>query len=461
MRPLEITLALALAVRIIFVRRVPRTVEYLPVLLALAQLFIEGYRWQLVPLYGITIGAGLISVRNLDPWKPGPSNGKRRAGAIGGVILLLLAAAPMWLLPIPNPPAPDGPFAVGTRTLHLVDASRTDPFAPTADTPRELMVQIWYPAAAEIDPGTDPAPWMQDAEVVAPAVAVWSGLPPFFLDHLIYAETDAYLNAPSAAGSPFPVILFSHGYGGFRAQNSGQAQELASHGYVVVAVEHTYASVLTVFPDGRQALHNDETLPEDRGEAAYLEGAHQMLDQWAADLSFMIDTLETMNADPASPFAGRLDMAHVGVMGHSTGGGAAVQVCAREPRCVAGLAMDAWLKPVAEDILAHGPAQPFMYMQSEAWRSEGNSERLQQLLVGSTGGTIWVSITGTDHFDFTDMPSLSPLAYQLGLKGPIDGKRIIELVNTYSLAFFDFHLKGQPSPLLDGPAAEYPEVLFP
>jgi hypothetical protein len=66
------------------------------------------------------------------------------------------------------------------------------------------------------------------------------------------------------------------------------------------------------------------------------------------------------------------------------------------------------------------------------------------------------------HLNRTDVPLLiyPPFGRKLGLFGPIDANRVHRIVNAYTLAFFDRHLKGMPTPLLDGPAAQFPEVRF-
>jgi len=61
-----------------------------------------------------------------------------------------------------------------------------------------------------------------------------------------------------------------------------------------------------------------------------------------------------------------------------------------------------------------------------------------------------VSIEGTRHYDFSDIPLLSPISPQLGLKGPLNGERVTEIVDSYLLAFFELTLKGIPSNLFEG-----------
>jgi hypothetical protein len=71
-----------------------------------------------------------------------------------------------------------------------------------------------------------------------------------------------------------------------------------------------------------------------------------------------------------------------------------------------------------------------------------------------------ISIDGTAHYDFSDLPLLSPLAPRLGLKGPIDGNRVTEIINDYLLSFFDRTLRSIPLDLFEDPDEKYNEVNF-
>jgi hypothetical protein len=99
-------------------------------------------------------------------------------------------------------------------------------------------------------------------------------------------------------------------------------------------------------------------------------------------------------------------------------------------------------------------------MFSETWSSDENWMRFDQLTSNDASPSIAVTIQGTAHYDFSDLPLLTPLAHALGLKGPLAGPRVLEILNVYSLAFFDATLKDRTSALLGEPDAGYPEVLF-
>jgi predicted dienelactone hydrolase len=437
----------------------------LPVLniaLLAAHLLSEGWRWQMIPLYLLAIIAFLLSFPKLFSGKgkePLPRPGLVRSLGLG--LLLIVSVALPTLLPVPAIPQPGGPLTVGTASFELVDESRSDPYAPTP-TPRRLMIQAWYPALPS--PGDKIAPWMDSADLFAPSLAGFINMPPWFLDHLVYAQTNSYQNAaPDRTNGPYPLILFSHGWNGFREQNTFQMQELASRGYVVVAVQHTYGAILTVFPDGTLAPNNPTALfgpgPEDDDEAA-----RQLVAQWATDIGYTLDYLSEWNREESSSiFSGLLDLERVGMMGHSTGGGAAIQFCANNPRCKAGLGMDAFMTPVAESTLDSGIQQPFLYLFSQAWADRTDSKNnllFNRFYANLPQSAPVITLLGTSHFDFSDLPALSPLAAQLGLKGPLNGARVQQLINTYSVAFFDSQLKDIPSSLFDGPQSDYPEMRY-
>jgi predicted dienelactone hydrolase len=450
MRTFEIAIAVLVVLRLaaaLFGLRLPQWAKWiwglaLSVTLAL-QLILEGYRWQMLPLYVLAVGVFLLT---LLPSKREPRRTVQIAGALLGLLLCILAVCLPVLLPVPRIPKPGGAYAVGTRTLELIDASRNELYSGNLDEPRRILVQVWYPAAPM--PGGEYAPWLEHIDVYAPAIAAELKLPAFFLDHLKYAKTHSVAGAPIVAeAQPFPVLLFSHGWTGFHAQNTHQAEELASHGYVVAALEHSYGSIVTVFNDGRIARNNPQALPVGAPPEVLKAAGNRLVQQWAGDLGFVLDELTLLNQ--VGEWRGKLDLEHVGVFGHSTGGGATIEFCARDSRCIAGLALDAYLAPVSDELITHGPQQPFLFLYSEAWPSDANDQRFNSLRVGMGDHVYAYTLKGTDHYDFTDLPMLTPLATWLGLKGPLPASRVLPIIDAFELAFFDQYLKGEAGALLD------------
>lgn len=351
-------------------------------------------------------------------------------------------------------PRPAGRYAVGTQTLHLSDHRRRDPWVPSA--PRELMVSVRYPAHAG---SSAPAAYTTEEEArlllearglagVVPAATV-SGV-----------RTHARVDARPVYGR-FPLVLLSPGFSMPRSTLTTLADDLASRGYVVAAVDHAHESVGTAFPGGRVlTCLACERVATDVERAQVAAGRAQ-------DLSFVIDRLTTLRAPSRTiqgrmsfPFALMADPRRIGVAGHSIGGAAAAAVMQRDRRVRAGVNLDGnFFAPLAGAGLG---GRPFMMMGASATHgpvSPGSDWR--EAWTRLDGWKRWLTVAGAEHFTFTDLPVL---ADRLGLSdpaAPLPGERAWQLTRDYTAAFFDTHLRGMARPLLDGPTADRPEVSFP
>jgi hypothetical protein len=462
MRPFETGIPLLLACNLLFPHPRPTIIRLIPalaVLVILLHFSIEGYRWQMIPLYGMTLFLALINMHGAWDIKPLASYLTLRLAQGGALIVLTVSTALPILLPVPSIPTPSGPYQVGTRIYELNDASRKEIYSGR-DEVRRFMIQIWYPA--EVNPSNQRAPWMANAQIFAPTIASYIQMPSFFLDHLALVKMPAYKESKVApSGTGYPVILFSHGWNGFNAQSSSQAMQLASHGYIVIGIQHTYGALITVFPDGAIARNNPSALPEGEPTEEYEAAAHILSHQWADDMGFTLDFLQFQNDDSNSPFHSLLDLSRVGVYGHSTGGGAAIEFCGTDRRCTALLGMDPFVRPVSYEVIEKGVSQPSFFMFSQKWADDvdsRNNELFNQFIPHVAHSIGVISINGTSHYDFTDLPLLSPLAPQLGLKGPINGKRVTTIVNDYLLAFFDLTLSQQRTDLFSKQTQKYDDV---
>jgi len=440
--------------------------KYLLIALGLLGLSLAGHvliektRWQMFPAIAFSvllsgyIGFTFFIKKNPETRKSG------RWLWIAAVGIFVLSILPPSLFPVPTLQNPTGPYSVGTTSFEWVDENRIETLSPDSVENRKIMVQVWYPA--EIQADSQLAPYMEQLDITGPVLATQFSLPGFLFDHIALAKTHAYLNVPvSDSEGRYPVLVFSHGWTGVRTQNTYQAEELASHGYVVVAPDHTYGAGIVVFPDGSAAFNNPALLPENASSEEEYDRVVRVLGQaWVSDLQFVLDEVELLNnGENPSIFTNKLDLTRVGLFGHSTGGGAVIEACSLDGRCKAGLTEDAWMVPFSREMLSDGVEQPFFFMQSENWSDERNTRLFESLFTNSYSSiNRKLSITGTKHYDFTDIPMLTPLAPLIGLKGPINAQRGLSIVNAYTLDFFNQTLKNIPSPLFDGQSPDYPET---
>lgn len=429
MRPFEISFAVALLLQWLCAfeglrhrLRLRLSLAVVAGLLLLAQVLIEGWRWQLGPL--LLVALWLAWRLWIDHESTRKGIAIRRwgwAGRAGSLLLWGIGLLLLWLLPVPHFPPPAGPYAVGSLELALTDPNRQEIYGDDPAQARALMVQIWYPATPQ---GSEPpTPWLHPIDEQIRALARSGGIPPWLLNQLRYVRTHSVQRPPVAAGL-FPILFFEHGYGGFRSQATFWVEDLASQGFIVIATEHPYAALNTIFPDGRRIPFDPDTLPEDAPDDVYDAAARRLLQQWVADMVFVQDTLHHLpSTSPAAILQAHMNWQEIFAGGHSTGGASALQFCKAEPNCKAVIALDPWLKPLALQLFNQPYPRPVLAIFSDpamAYFKPENHIAFSQLTAHSEDIVCDLTLTGSGHHDFDDTGTFSPLARWFGhSKGPI------------------------------------------
>ena len=310
------------------------------------------------------------------------------------------------------------------------------------------MASLWYPATAS-DGRT--AQYMTPAESRLQLTSRGiTSVPP---DTLSTIRTNAVTDAtPEGRQRALSLVVLSPGFTNSRSTLTALAEDLASHGYVVAGIDHTYESFATAFPDGRV------TTCLAREARRRSEGFREkMAAGRAADVSFVLN--ELTGAHPAWPGAGLIDPSRMAMAGHSAGGAAAIAAMLADSRIRAGIDMDgATVAPIP----GPGLSRPFLFLGKQSNYTPGSGgavttwEHDWKLL---TGWRRWLLVAGAIHASFTD---LGLLANQVGIDAgaSISGVRSLDITRAYVRAFFDQHLRSKPQALLDRPSPRYAEVTF-
>ncbi|MCX4991219.1 lipase [Streptomyces sp. NBC_00568] len=378
-------------------------------------------------------------------------------------------------------PAPTGPHPVGTVDLHLVDTRRSDPWAEDDSRPRELMITVWYPARRNAEapatpyatPGLGPAFDTFAGSLGIPAGSVdWTGI-----------GTHTTVGAPVAhAARRLPVVLYTPGRLNPRFLDTTVAAELASHGYAVVAVDHTYESLAVEFPGGRVIT----PAPALAGELSP-QVMKAAVDCRVADLRFVLNQLRLLarggnpDADGRTLPAGlgaALDIGSVGVFGHSLGGTAAAEAMRLDRGISAGAVLEGPLGYGPDDpelfapVTRTGLRQPFLLAGSsytpELPFTHTHVAAWQALWKNSPGWKRDLWTARARHQSYCDFQILVPaLAARFGtpppavvaaMVGDIDPVSGTDARRAYLTAFFDRTLKHRRRPLLDNPTPHLPDV---
>lgn len=305
----------------------------------------------------------------------------------------------------PHLPPPTGPHQVGAT---LVAGPAT----------------LWYPA---LPSDGRPARYMTpgESERLLTAGRI-TGLP---LDILYTTRTNAVVDAPPI-GIGLPLVVLSPGFTKSRATLTALAEELASWGYAVVAVDHA---------------HGTGDVPHDQ---AFWE---QVAADRATDVMRVLDEL-------IERWPGLIDQARIGMAGHSAGGASAIATMLSDPRVRAGINIDgSTFAPIPESGLARPVlllGRAAQYTPGSTWAATTWARDWNHLV----GWKRWLLVAGARHASFTDVGLLGE---QFGLgSADLPATRVAEITRAYTRAFFDLHLLGASQPLLGGPSTGYPEVTF-
>ena len=331
-------------------------------------------------------------------------------------------------------PAPTGSSPVGTTVMPLIDSSRDDPYLADG-TKRELLVKFWYPAS--LTQGCKPAPYLSPG--VRKVYSDLLGVP------LPEVQTHSCLDAPVADGI-HPIVVFTPGFTATFTDYTFIMEDLASRGYVVASVDHTYESTAVEFPDGRVIRSNFGSY------LGIIRRAHRKALTFAVsvrlrDLEAVADALERLNGEAPGRFFGRLDTTRIALAGHSLGGLTAVLGVEQEPRFRAAIDIDG---AVPQGLTTSTVTPVFILAAGRKWWS-GDDRHLWNEL---RGPRFAVNLEGAEHLTPSDALWLAKGAVPAG---PMGSERTLAAVRDYIAAFLDTYLRGRPmASLLTGRSSHYP-----
>lgn len=363
----------------------------------------------------------------------------------------------------PRLPTPTGEFAVGRKSFTWVDINRSM---------RPVKVDIWYPAEFSGEPD---GRYFPNLDILLKDVATAGSIIDLFgpaLPELTRGIplSNAHENARIVEkGRPFPLLVFSHGLGISPYNYSIQLEDLASHGYLIAAVEHIHDTLGVILP-GEGVVPFDAELWARYGSAPVPETvkfAEERAKVWAEDLLFVLQRLTALSSERGSPFYKAIDLRRIGVFGHSHGGRSAVTASILDSRIQACLNEDGRL----DETQLQRPYWPLPGHQINGafamldWFDPGLDEedftgmqttqkeyamaRLKatgaalEAYRSAIGGSCHFSMLqrGMSHMAFTDLPWLTA-------SSEANRTRYVEylqVINRTVRKYFDQTLKGEPA----------------
>ena len=403
------------------------------IVIAVAALLLPfGQKWRLTPvltnlaLLAAIVGIVMLVRRNKTEGVTRKS--KAISSCVLSIVLIGFSLVPAFLFTGYKGLPVSGGYEVKETSAILIDSARTDPFE-TDGSFREVPVHFYYP------------------------------------------QTEA------ASAETFPLVVFSHGAFGYYQSNTSTYMELASNGYVVAALDHPHHAFFTKDTAGGMVLVDMDFMNTalNLNAETPVEEQYRLYTEWmglrTADMNFAVDAVkaavQTGTTDGSWSFSEKdgealrtvlamTDVSKIGLMGHSMGGAAAVELGRERDDAAAVIDLDGtmlgeYLGVENGDFVINEEPYPVPVLEFNNWSTyQERAEYLAQggsypndVLMAQAAAGFTTTIRGTEHMDFTDLPLLSPFLGNLLGSGERGAEETLTVVNSLVLQFFDCYLKGE------------------
>ena len=401
---------------------------FFSILGVISQYYVEGIRWQfnlaIFILPFIYLRFKLFSRKNI-------------ALNTITIIWFFLASFIPYIIPVFNLPILDGESEVGTELFCWTDSTRSEWFTEEDSTDfRKLVVQSWYPG--EKERLSEPEPYMNYMALRAKTMAEAGKIPSFLPTHLEYVKSNSFKSIPvKSSDQKLPILIFSHGITGSRLLHQALFESLASKGYAVFAINHSYDANITIYPDSSIAEYRSDLT----GHPDSLSIRRNQIITRTKDIVFLINELEGIESKKTTSILfNHLDLTKIAIAGHSYGGATAIFASSLDNRIKSCLVLDGWFSPLPDKVTTSGLNIPLFCIGRPSWDDSdypSNYKNLEVLLNASTSQKFHIFIKNSLHLDYTDIPLFSPVikyVMDVGKNPPI---KSIKIINDLAFLFFE------------------------
>lgn len=326
--------------------------------------------------------------------------------SINNCFLFFFALIPAMLFPQFEPITITGDKPVNTVSYTITDQDRTDPYSN--ENHRNITIQFWF---------------------------------------------------PENQNKTYPLLIFSHGAFGFRGSNASTFENLASNGYVVCSIDHTYHSFFTKHSDGKIVIADmnfiNDAIGATNGDFD-AKNTYDMSKKWLQlrvdDMNFVLeDILTKVGATNEGRVYELINTDKIGVFGHSLGGATSAEIGRRRSDIDAVVVIDGTMfgEAVAFEngaaILNKDPYPvPILNLYNEEHYQDAMKEKESYPNVVAEANAMdgrHILVEGSGHLNFTDLPMFSPFFARMLGTGDVNRRYCIETMNQVVLDYFDYYLK--------------------
>ena len=398
---------------------------YLAVITAIAQIFTVGYKWQYMPIYFLIC---LYAVKYTFNFSFSNKLLKITSGLIIG-FTFIVSFLVIYFLPIPEFNIENKKYSVGYEEIYINIETRPQPLAfveisnLSENTNRELLVDIYYPSNDKTEPNqlfrNASTNWGET--VINYLNRTWNiNLPSFIFNHLNLSYLDVGVGLDPINGE-LPVVIYTHGWSGEKIFATDQLINIASQGYIVIAIDHTGLAMFTELPSG--TIFNS-------GSTEASTKVFDVMKEMSLDIQNTLNHVENLKYN--------INFDDVSIIGHSTGGGSAYLYC-QSNKCSTLILQDPFFVPIIEELNNIELNSKTYFIYSQDWYGGNNEENSISEIEVYRNFTKNKEIaegyymTDSAHYDFVAFGSISQLTKYTFLKGTIDYKNSLQTNNYFNI----------------------------
>lgn len=388
--------------------------------------FLEGLRWQMCFVYFITFS--LVFFYNNRRFKKNRWLGKTLL--IVCLLITLFTGVIAKMIPVFHLPNTTSNYSVGTQNFLLKG---------TKEDTRELKVKFWFPSSRTGNPDGI------YTENPSESLDGLMGMPGFVFGHLKLVKTGTFKKAEVIENpNKLPLVLYSHGATSTNLDNTALLQQIASNGFIVVAIDYNFS-----FDAYGLSKAKASTLDFNTQKAFVTDLIEKVVPKQVEDILFTLREV----GDKNFPLFDHIDFDNIALIGHSLGGTTAIDASLNLQGVKSIINIDGPINPRSMDELAlpllyissysphlsrnilekKGVPDVELYQKVKKWELEN----VQWLSDNDTSDFHWVRFKDAGHLDFTDVPFILPIMTTEGY----DKYKGHRLKSTIAIDFLDFYLK--------------------
>ena len=395
------------------------------IIVSIIQILEVGYKWQFIPIYVIFLSLifGIFFNIKYD------NKLLKGISLLIFTLLLIFSSVLLYFLPIPEFTIENKKYSVSYEEFFLAIDDREQPKAfyelsnLEASGNRELLVDVYYPSTAD----NKPIQLFKNADtnwgktVVRYLNRTWGiSIPEFLLSHLNLSYFDIGRDLERLINKS-PIVVYTHGWAGEKIFATDQLINIASQGYVVIALDHTGLAMFTELPSG--TIYNT-------GSTENSTKVYDVMYEMSLDIENTLSYLQSNNY--------YADFSDINIIGHSTGGGSAHLYCLRNI-CNSLILQDPFFVPIVEELGNIDLVTDTYFIYSEDWYNgyedinELSEIDVYRNFVTNKNRTEGYYMTNSAHYDFVAFGAISSLTKYTFLKGSIEYTDSLTSNNRFNL----------------------------